>query len=329
MLRPSGVSSASEAQRAACARSRSATPGGALKAEAWRLPKVMVPVLSSKSTSTSPAASTARPEVAMTLACIMRLMPATPMAESSPPMVVGMRQTSRATSTVTDTTVPVPLAPTAYSEKGSSVTTTSRKTRVRPTSRMVSASSLGVFWRLAPSTMEIMRSRKLSPGLAAMRTTIQSDSTRVPPVTELKSPPDSRITGADSPVMALSSTEAMPAMTWPSPGTVSPASTSTTSPLRNSPEGRAPAAARQARTSGWRACSSRQPRSRRASMVVRSPRSVAACCLPRPSARASAKLANRTVNQSQAAMARIKPAGASARPVSAISHSTVHRMLPA
>ena len=34
---------------------------------AMRLPKVMVPVLSSSSVSTSPAASTARPEVAMTL----------------------------------------------------------------------------------------------------------------------------------------------------------------------------------------------------------------------------------------------------------------------
>ena len=59
------------------------TPSAGRKAAAWRLPSVMVPVLSSSSTSTSPAASTARPEVAMTLACIMRLMPATPMAESS------------------------------------------------------------------------------------------------------------------------------------------------------------------------------------------------------------------------------------------------------
>ena len=36
-------------------------------------------------------------------------------------------------------------------------------TMVRPASRMLRAISLGVFWRLAPSTMEIMRSRKLSP----------------------------------------------------------------------------------------------------------------------------------------------------------------------
>ncbi len=83
---------------------------------------------------------------------------------------------------------------------------------------MVSAISLGVFCRRALSTMAIMRSMKVSPGLAVMRTTIQSDMTRVPPVTEEKSPPDSRMTGADSPVIALSSTEAAPSVTSPSPG---------------------------------------------------------------------------------------------------------------
>ena len=45
-----------------------------------------------------------------------------------------------------------------------------------------------------------------------MRILSQSDTTVVPPVTEQKSPPDSRTTGADSPVMADSSTEAMPSM---------------------------------------------------------------------------------------------------------------------
>ena len=106
MLRPSGVSSASEASCAASASSRSVTPGAGRKAVAWRLPSVIVPVLSSSSTSTSPAASTARPDMAMTLAWIIRSMPAMPMAESRPPMVVGIRQTSSATSTVTVTGVP-------------------------------------------------------------------------------------------------------------------------------------------------------------------------------------------------------------------------------
>ena len=81
---------------------------------------------------------------------------------------------------------------------------------VRPASRMSSAISFGVFWRSAPSTSAIIRSRKLSPGFAVTRTTIWSESTRVPPVTAERSPPDSRITGADSPVIADSSTLAMP-----------------------------------------------------------------------------------------------------------------------
>ncbi len=99
---------------------------------------------------------------------------------------------------------------------------------------MVSAISFGVLRRDAPSTIAIMRSRKLSPGLLTMRTMIQSDSTRVPPVTELRSPPDSRITGADSPVTADSSTVAAPSMISPSPGMNSPALTMTRSPLRKS-----------------------------------------------------------------------------------------------
>ena len=95
--------------------------------------------------------------------------------------------------------------------------------------RMVRAISLGVFCRLAPSTRLIIRSRKLSPGLAVTRTLIRSESTRVPPVTALRSPPASRITGADSPVMADSSTVATPSMISPSVGMISPAETRTRS----------------------------------------------------------------------------------------------------
>ena len=50
-------------------------------------------------------------------------------------------------------------------------------------SRMLSAISFGVFCRLAPSMSGIMRSMKLSPGLALTRTLIWSESTVVPPVT--------------------------------------------------------------------------------------------------------------------------------------------------
>ena len=81
-----------------------------------------------------------------------------------------------------------------------------------------------------------MRSRKLLPGSEVMRIFSQSDTTVVPPVTEQKSPPLSRTTGADSPVMADSSTEAMPSMTSPSLGMISPALTRTTSPFFSSLE---------------------------------------------------------------------------------------------
>ena len=105
---------------------------------------------------------------------------------------------------------------------------------VSAASRMFSAISFGVFCRLAPSTRAIIRSMKLSPGFWVIRTTIRSESTLVPPVTALRSPPDSRMTGADSPVMADSSTLAMPSTTSPSPGMTCPASTTTMSPCRSS-----------------------------------------------------------------------------------------------
>ena len=57
---------------------------------------------------------------------------------------------------------------------------------------------------------------------------------RVPPVTELAtSDPGSFNTGADSPVIADSSTEATPAITSPSAGMISPAITFTWSPRCN------------------------------------------------------------------------------------------------
>ena len=112
MLRPSGVSSARLASWAASASSAIATPGAGISSVAMRLPRVIVPVLSSSSTSTSPAASTARPDMAITFFWIIRSMPAMPMADSRAPMVVGIRHTSRATSTVTVTGVPCPAAPT-------------------------------------------------------------------------------------------------------------------------------------------------------------------------------------------------------------------------
>ncbi len=121
----------------------------------------------------------------------------------------------------------------AYDANGASVATASTKMMVRPESRIVSAISFGVFCRLAPSTRAIMRSMNVSPGLAAMRTTSQSERTFVPPVTAERSPPLSRTTGALSPVMALSSTEATPSTTSPSLGITSPGTRATRSPLRS------------------------------------------------------------------------------------------------
>ena len=141
MLRPSGVSSARDESWAASARVFSSTPSAGKNAEAWRLPRVIVPVLSSSKTSTSPAASTARPLVAMTLAPSIRLIPATPIAESSPPIVVGIRHTSSATSTVTLTALPL------QAENGQMVAVASRNTSVRAISRIVSAISFGVLRR--------------------------------------------------------------------------------------------------------------------------------------------------------------------------------------
>ena len=68
---------------------------------AWRLPSVIVPVLSSSSVSTSPAASTARPDIASTLKRTSRSMPAMPIADSSAPIVVGISATNSATRITT------------------------------------------------------------------------------------------------------------------------------------------------------------------------------------------------------------------------------------
>lgn len=100
--RPSGVSSASEESCAASASSASVTPLTGTNAAAWRLPRVIVPVLSSSRVDTSPAASTARPDMARTLRWTSRSIPAMPMADSSAPIVVGIRHTSRAVSTISD-----------------------------------------------------------------------------------------------------------------------------------------------------------------------------------------------------------------------------------
>ncbi len=142
--RPSGVSSESDDRNAASASSRSDAPPDGAKASAMRLPKVIVPVLSRSSVSTSPAASTARPEVAITLKRTSRSMPAMPMAERSPPIVVGISVTNSAISTGT-------LGGCACHEaRPTSVTTAIRNTIVSPPAarRARSRSASSAAWRL-------------------------------------------------------------------------------------------------------------------------------------------------------------------------------------
>ena len=129
------------------------------------------------------------------------------------------------------TTLPCPACITLYAEYGSSVAVTTRKMIVRLASSTFRAISLGVFCRLAPSTIAIIMSRNVSPGSLVTRTMSQSDRTFVPPVTALRSPPLSRMTGALSPVIELSSTDATPTITSPSAGINSLSLTRTMSSL--------------------------------------------------------------------------------------------------
>ena len=72
---------------------------------------------------------------------------------------------------------------------------------VSAASRMSRAISFGVFWRLAPSTM---RDHAVEERLARVGADADDEPVgehRVPPVTALRSPPLSRMTGALSPVI--------------------------------------------------------------------------------------------------------------------------------
>ena len=117
------------------------------------------------------------------------------------------------------------------------------------------------------------------------------------------------MTGADSPVIADSSTDATPSMISPSDGMNSPAFTITTSSLRRLVAGTVsivpPAPIRLATVS------------------VRALRSVSACAFPRPSAIASAKLAKSTVSQSQNVICSSKPSPG--RPVDRIDQQPHRR----
>ncbi len=152
--------------------------------------------------------------------------------DSRPPMVVGIRHTSSATSAVTRHRAPRLRRFDAEQRVRQQRHGDDAGTRwSAPPAGWSARSRSGVFWRLAPSTIAIMRSRNASPGLAVTRTTIQSDSTlraaghRGEVAARLAD--HGRGFAGDG---AFRPPRPRPSITSPSAGITSPASTSTTSP---------------------------------------------------------------------------------------------------
>ena len=177
---------------------------------------------------------------------------------------------------------------------------------VRLASRMFSAISLGVFCRLAPSTRAIIRSMKLSPGLAvishddAVGEHLGAAGDRAPVAAGLA---DDRggLAGDRRLVDAGDTLDDVAVAGDDLPG-----------------HDDDPVAELQLRSPGRPRVPSTQPW---ASVSVLARRRVAACALPRPSATASARLANTTVSQSQATTAQAKTLGS-------VKANTVERTAP-
>ena len=181
-----------------------------------------------------------------------------------------------------------------YSPKGWRTTTTGRKTIVSTASRIVSAISFGVFWRFAPSTSVIIRSKKVcaalrgdlrrrsgpehlgaagdrravAAGLADHRSGLARDRGLV----DRRDPLDDLAVGGDEVARLADDAVALC---------------------------KSPAATRLSVPSGL---------SRRAAVSERILRNVSAWALPRPSAIASAKFAKITVSKSQTVIDQVKVA---------------------
>ena len=154
-----------------------------------------------------------------------------PIADSKPPMVVGIRHTSSATSTVSVTTVPAPALATAYCENGSE-----RRRREQEDERQHREQDRerDLVRRAAALRALDHRDHAIEEALALAARDAHDEPVRqharaARDATRSRRPL-SRSTGADSPVTALSLTEATPSTTSPSAGIVSLASTSTRSP---------------------------------------------------------------------------------------------------
>ena len=150
---PSGVVSFKDAIHAYFTRSVSSTPSILIKSLANLFPNVIVPVLSKIIVSTSPHASTAFPDSAITLNLVTRSIPAIPIALSNAPIVVGIKHTVNATN------VEIGILTFRYVARGYKVTITIKNIIVKDTNKVFKAISFGVFFLEAPSTIEIILSK--------------------------------------------------------------------------------------------------------------------------------------------------------------------------
>ena len=225
--RPSGVSSGSDESCAASASSSLVTPAAVRNSDACRLPSVIVPVLSSSSVFTSPAASTARPLTASTLCCTRRSMPAMPIARQQP--ADGRRNQAHQQRDQHKRR----LRRARVHRKRLQRDHRQQKDNRQPGQQDIQRN---LIRRLLPLRAFHQRDHAVQKRLAGVGRNPHhnhvAQHARSAGHRRLRSPPASRITGALSPVMADSSTDATPSITSPSPGIICPATTRTLSPTR-------------------------------------------------------------------------------------------------
>ena len=169
---------------------------------------------------------------------------------------------------------------------------------VSAASRMFSASSFGVFCRFAPSTSAIIRSMKVSPGLGGdlhddpvgQHLGAAGDRGAVP----AGLPDDRGGLAGDGRLVHRGDALDDVAVTGDDLARLDDHEVA---------EGELGAGHLFLADSAWPGC---QPVSRRATVSRLVRRSVSACALPRPSATASARLANTTVSQSQTTIVQLK-----------------------
>ena len=174
----------------------------------------------------------------------------------------------------------------AFQAIGHSGTTTIRKIERNADRTSVSAISFGVRLTDRAFDQGDHAIEKRFAGSAVIFTTMRSEMTRVPPVTPERSPPASRMTGADSPVIAdfIDRCDAFDNLSV----TGNDLARRQLLPCRQ-------ASSRSMRLLRYCLAALR----RKAGVSLRALRSDSAWALPRASARAVAKLANSTVSHSQ------------------------------